>query len=171
MTSSKADSVSTRRRPNFSTRTAPEDESRLDPSEPANASEETAPLLNWPAGQAQTYGSMNPPSSEIPVRYRSSHSRFAEYLSSWWKKSENDAVLPSTALDAGPLRDASVDQKGRSGERYRTTEASEKFSTFSGVFVPTSLNVLSILMFLRFGFILGQAGLLGMLGSLLPYTF
>jgi potassium/chloride transporter 9 len=124
MTSSKADSVSTRKRPNFSTRTAPEDESRLDPSEPANASEETAPLLHWPAGQAQTYGSMNPPNSEIPIRYRSSHSKFAEYFSSWWKKSENDDVLPNTALDAGPLQDASVDQKGRSGERYRTSEPS-----------------------------------------------
>ncbi len=40
-----------------------------------------------------------------------------------------------------------------------------KLGTFSGVFVPTCLNVLSILMFLRFGFILGQAGVLGILGS------
>ena len=36
-----------------------------------------------------------------------------------------------------------------------------KLGTFNGVFVPTSLNVLSILMFLRFGFILGQMGVLG----------
>jgi solute carrier family 12 (potassium/chloride transporters), member 9 len=40
-----------------------------------------------------------------------------------------------------------------------------KLGTFSGVFVPTCLNVLSILMFLRFGFILGQGGVLGMMGS------
>jgi solute carrier family 12 (potassium/chloride transporters), member 9 len=40
-----------------------------------------------------------------------------------------------------------------------------KLGTFSGVFVPTCLNVLSILMFLRFGFILGQAGVLGIMGS------
>lgn len=32
----------------------------------------------------------------------------------------------------------------------------EKLGLFSGVYVPTVLNVLSILMFLRFGFILGQ---------------
>ncbi|KAL4755311.1 hypothetical protein BDW72DRAFT_57274 [Aspergillus terricola var. indicus] len=169
MTSSKADSASgymSRRRPNFSTRTAPEDESRLDPSEPVTVSSETAPLLNWHAGQAQTYGSMNPASSEIPIRYRSSRSKLTGYFSSWWRNSENDAVPPNTALDAGPLRDASADQKGRTGEKYRTSEASGKFTTFSGVFVPTSLNVLSILMFLRFGFILGQAGLLGMLGLL-----
>ncbi|CCH40562.1 putative transporter [Wickerhamomyces ciferrii] len=38
---------------------------------------------------------------------------------------------------------------------------SDKLGTFNGVFVPTALNVLSILMFLRFGFILGQMGILG----------
>lgn len=36
-----------------------------------------------------------------------------------------------------------------------------KLGTFDGVFVPTALNVLSILMFLRFGFIIGQMGVLG----------
>lgn len=36
-----------------------------------------------------------------------------------------------------------------------------KLDTFEGVFLPTSLNVLSILMFLRFGFILGQMGITG----------
>ena len=33
----------------------------------------------------------------------------------------------------------------------------KKFGMFSGVYVPTCLNVLSILMFLRFGFILGSS--------------
>ncbi|RCK57366.1 Vacuolar cation-chloride cotransporter 1 [Candida viswanathii] len=43
--------------------------------------------------------------------------------------------------------------------------------TFEGVFLPTSLNVLSILMFLRFGFIIGQMGILGTLFLLvLSYT-
>lgn len=36
-----------------------------------------------------------------------------------------------------------------------------KLGTFDGVFLPTSLNVLSILMFLRFGFIMGQMGVIG----------
>ena len=44
-------------------------------------------------------------------------------------------------------------------------EKNSKLGTFSGVFVPTTLNVLSILMFLRFGFILGQSGVVGMLGK------
>lgn len=43
----------------------------------------------------------------------------------------------------------------------------DKLGTFDGVFVPTTLNVLSILMFLRFGFIIGQMGILGTLFLLL----
>lgn len=50
-------------------------------------------------------------------------------------------------------------------------DASEKLGTFEGVFIPTTLNVLSILMFLRFGFIIGQAGFLGtVLLLLISYT-
>lgn len=48
-----------------------------------------------------------------------------------------------------------------------TTEAPTKLGTFDGVFIPTALNVLSILMFLRFGFIIGQLGILGSLGVLI----
>ncbi|SCU77948.1 LADA_0A03004g1_1 [Lachancea dasiensis] len=51
-------------------------------------------------------------------------------------------------------------------ERVASVKESEdtskgKLGTFDGVFVPTTLNVLSILMFLRFGFIIGQMGVLG----------
>ena len=47
----------------------------------------------------------------------------------------------------------------------RSTKGTLKLGTYAGVFVPVSLNVLSILMFLRFGFILGQSGVLGMIGK------
>lgn len=53
----------------------------------------------------------------------------------------------------------------KGGLASKPTASSEKLGTFSGVFVPTTLNVLSILMFLRFGFILGQSGVLGMIGK------
>lgn len=43
----------------------------------------------------------------------------------------------------------------------------DKLGTYDGVFVPTALNVLSILMFLRFGFLLGQLGILCAFGLLL----
>lgn len=50
------------------------------------------------------------------------------------------------------------------GSMPRPIGGNGKLGTFSGVFVPTTLNVLSILMFLRFGFILGQSGVVGMMG-------
>ncbi len=43
-----------------------------------------------------------------------------------------------------------------------------KLGVVSGVYIPVCLNILSILMFLRFGLILGQIGLLGILGKRLP---
>ncbi|KAI9823642.1 MAG: hypothetical protein M1819_001155 [Sarea resinae] len=57
--------------------------------------------------------------------------------------------------------------KPKVGSLPRPVGGHGKLGTFSGVFVPTSLNVLSILMFLRFGFILGQTGVLGMMGMLI----
>jgi potassium/chloride transporter 9 len=41
-----------------------------------------------------------------------------------------------------------------------------KLGAVSGVYIPVCLNIISILMFLRFGLILGQIGLLGILGVL-----
>ncbi|KAK3327209.1 amino acid permease-domain-containing protein [Cercophora scortea] len=42
-----------------------------------------------------------------------------------------------------------------------------KLGVVSGVYIPVCLNIVSILMFLRFGLILGQVGLLGILGLML----
>jgi potassium/chloride transporter 9 len=55
--------------------------------------------------------------------------------------------------------------KPKPGAFPRPVGGTGKLGTFNGVFVPTTLNVLSILMFLRFGFILGQTGVLGMMGE------
>lgn len=41
-----------------------------------------------------------------------------------------------------------------------------KLGVGSGVFIPVVLNIISILMFLRFGSILGRIGLFGILGRL-----
>lgn len=40
-----------------------------------------------------------------------------------------------------------------------------RLGTISGVYIPVYLNILSILMFLRFGQILGQVGFIGILGK------
>ncbi|KAK0626550.1 amino acid permease-domain-containing protein [Immersiella caudata] len=46
-----------------------------------------------------------------------------------------------------------------------------KLGVVSGVYIPVCLNIVSILMFLRFGLILGQVGLLGFLGlMIIAYT-
>ncbi|KAL2068731.1 hypothetical protein VTL71DRAFT_15069 [Oculimacula yallundae] len=65
------------------------------------------------------------------------------------KKANGEASVPKAGL--GP----------------RPVGGDEKLGMFSGVYVPTCLNVLSILMFLRFGFILGQGGVLGIMGMLI----
>lgn len=58
-----------------------------------------------------------------------------------------------------------LDRAEKGDQKPYAADVSAKLGTVSGVFVPTALNVLSILMFLRFGFILGQSGVLGMMGQ------
>lgn len=40
-----------------------------------------------------------------------------------------------------------------------------KLGTATGVYIPVCLNILSILMFLRFGHILGRVGFIGIIGT------
>jgi potassium/chloride transporter 9 len=88
----------------------------------------------------------------------------------------------SNAIHTVQSNSLGISSHGSEGKRLSTTEAVKprpgafprpvggtgKLGTFAGVFVPTTLNVLSILMFLRFGFILGQTGVVGMIGELAP---
>ena len=169
-----SDSLS-RRRPNFSTRTAHGDDSRLAPADSAHStSDERTRLLpkpptRWPRPYEPTNSTQR--SENQP---NASSTDYFHGFSRWWNKQsgteqeeENhaDATLQNVSLSAGPLRDASADRKDKNGHRSKSVDEPKKLGTFSGVFVPTTLNVLSILMFLRFGFILGQAGVLGILGE------
>jgi potassium/chloride transporter 9 len=160
-----------RRRPNFSTRTAQEDVARLDPNESeGTAPPERAGFLHWPPtlwSRHQGVTSTDPPEHHhhlVPANpFRG--------ISEWWNKKtgheqgQEDSGVAGLSTTAGLFRDNSADRKDKHMHRSRSFEETKKLGTFSGVFVPTSLNVLSILMFLRFGFILGQAGLLGILGE------
>ena len=42
---------------------------------------------------------------------------------------------------------------------------SNKLGSVSGVYIPVFLNIMSILMFLRFGLIIGKIGFVGILGK------
>ncbi|KAN0062471.1 hypothetical protein ACQY0O_005002 [Thecaphora frezii] len=66
--------------------------------------------------------------------------------------------------------DGALPQQQHAGYRSKSTGmispaemAPRKLGTWDGVFMPVSLNILGIILFLRFGFVLGQAGLLGSL--------
>jgi solute carrier family 12 (potassium/chloride transporters), member 9 len=72
--------------------------------------------------------------------------------------------MPSqTRVDSASAVDNMKDDQRDKTRHVGTASGSGKLGTFTGVFVPTSLNVLSILMFLRFGMIMGQSGVLGMM--------
>jgi len=66
-----------------------------------------------------------------------------------------DEAMASAVLHGGRSRTAGMLPATELGVR--------KLGTWDGVFMPVTLNVLGIILFLRFGFILGQAGLLGAL--------
>lgn len=56
-----------------------------------------------------------------------------------------------------------VERYARMGSNHMAKK--NKLGVVSGVYIPVCLNIVSILMFLRFGRILGRVGLLGILGA------
>lgn len=75
------------------------------------------------------------------------------------------SVIPSVAsiADVGAASNAPC----WNHPALNTMEPSKKnkLGVVSGVYVPVCFGILSVLMFLRFGLILGQVGLLGILGA------
>lgn len=53
------------------------------------------------------------------------------------------------------------------GDQVDETASDRKFGTFAGVFVPTILTILGAIMYLRLGWVVGNAGLLGAIGIIL----
>lgn len=80
---------------------------------------------------------------------------------------ETSSLLPTKRASLTYFSYQETPQLRKTSSKYDPNNPNkDKLGTFDGVFVPTSLNVLSILMFLRFGFILGQLGFICTLGLL-----
>lgn len=75
-------------------------------------------------------------------------------------------AMDNQAAAAASL-EAALDPSSSSGPHRHGPRPRRKLGTFDGVYVPVCLNLIGIILFLRFGFILGQAGLLGAIGLLL----
>ncbi|KAL1958729.1 hypothetical protein VTO42DRAFT_3848 [Malbranchea cinnamomea] len=105
------------------------------------------------------------PRSPEDQRGRAGHSRTT--ASSRRRETGNASALRRRSLASHlPGNVDFLERMEKDDRKASTADVSTKLGTLSGVFVPTTLNVLSILMFLRFGFILGQSGVLGMMGML-----
>lgn len=168
MTDTAADGEGTRRRmpprshSNFAARTARDETERLNrrgSTFPSPSPNEETPLLNV-AGQHEnengtTTGDTHQERDHGIDAMREWFSRTFHTSSS---KKQGNAHDESKHSATDPV-------KPRPGAFPRPVGGTDKLGTFAGVFVPTTLNVLSILMFLRFGFILGQAGVIGMMGK------
>ncbi|QLL32684.1 hypothetical protein HG536_0D02060 [Torulaspora globosa] len=82
-------------------------------------------------------------------------------------QNETSSLLPTKRTSLTYFSYQETPELRKTSSKYDPNNPNkDKLGTFDGVFVPTSLNVLSILMFLRFGFILGQLGFICTLGLL-----
>ena len=45
--------------------------------------------------------------------------------------------------------------------KFLSSDQRNRFGTFGGVFTPSILTILGVIMFMRAGFVVGQAGILG----------
>lgn len=77
--------------------------------------------------------------------------------------SESTPLLPKKTPNSIQINSLPISESQSRANRTVKDAKKAKLGTFEGVFLPTTLNVLSILMFLRFGFIIGQMGILGSL--------
>lgn len=172
-----------RSRSNFLTRTATDTAAQLDRRFSTMDEEGPLPEPQQSGFSKNLYKPLTNASKPVPHRHELSRKLFGSGNGS------NDAPIPIRRTSSGRqksshgvLGGASVNTNmpklsrsksqeeiaptPRIGALPRPVGGHEKLGTFSGVFVPTTLNVLSILMFLRFGFILGQSGVLGMMGEI-----
>ncbi|KAF2876410.1 cation chloride cotransporter-like protein [Massariosphaeria phaeospora] len=145
---------------NFATRAPRDDAQQLDRRSsvlPSPSPSEQTPLLHT------LNSTHHSPHEETQERDHGMDS-----MREWFSRTFNPSHQNSSTHEQVAAHNKQVSDvvKPRPGALPRPVGGTGKLGTFAGVFVPTTLNVLSILMFLRFGFILGQTGVVGMLAML-----
>ena len=83
-----------------------------------------------------------------------------KHLRLCWDKSSFSRLRLPTATMSSPAPFAKTDADVQEVKRH-----GGKLGTVPGVYIPVCLNILSILMFLRFGVILGRVGFVGIVGK------
>ena len=181
-----------RSRPTFLARVATDDAAQLHrrssiygqlaPGRPALLSSETTPGTEEASNASQSYTLLTRLAvlrHKISTRLLTPFGALSRQTASWATRPDTDSrvaereplissEIPRTdysSYEAGNKQAKDGSDALKTNMPRKRVDASNKLGTFSGVFVPTSLNVLSILMFLRFGFILGQSGVIGMMGE------
>jgi solute carrier family 12 (potassium/chloride transporters), member 9 len=70
----------------------------------------------------------------------------------------------ASLISGQPVTSVSESKRELPSSAAMESRKGSKLGMMSGVYVPVFLNIISILMFLRFGVILGQIGFIGMMG-------
>lgn len=145
---------------------------RMPPRSRSNFAARTATDASQRLHRRSFAQSSPPPSERTPLldgAHRSDvqeEDHGVEWLRSWFCNTFHLSRSKSHSSSQHGVRKVSSEaSKPRPGAFPRPVGGTDKLGTFAGVFVPVTLNVLSILMFLRFGFILGQTGVVGMMGE------